>query len=153
MKKPIKNKINCNFLRIALAVVSVATFGSATASELVYQPQNPSFGGSPLNGPGLLNSALATNKHKAPDIRSDRYGIEKKSALDQLNETIERLVTHQLATAASLNILDRDGKFVPGSLETQNFIITVTDTGAGQVTVSTYDKATGGTTTVEVSQL
>lgn len=153
MKKPIKNKTKCVFLQVAMTVVSVAAFGSATASELVYYPQNPSFGGNPLYGPGLLNSALATNKHKDPDISSDRYGIEKKSALDQLNETIERVVTHQLATAASLNILDKDGKFVPGSLETQNFIITVTDVGAGQVSVSTYDKATGGVTTVEVNQL
>lgn len=153
MKKSIQNKSRYSFLQATFVAASMVAFSSAVASELVYQPQNPSFGGSPLNAPGLLNSALATNKHKPPDIDSDRYGFEEKTPLDQLNETIERLVVHQMATAAGLNILDRDGNFVPGSLETQNFIITVTDTGGGQLTVSTYDKASGGTTTVEVNNL
>lgn len=153
MKKTSQNKARNALLATAAIVVSSMAFNGATASELVYQPQNPSFGGNPLNGPGLLNSAITTNKHKAPDIDSDRYGIEELSPLDQLNETIERLVVHQLATAASLNILDKDGKFTPGSLETTNFIITVKDLGGGQVSVTTYDKATGGTTTVEVNNL
>lgn len=141
---------------IALMVFMVShglTIVPATASELVYHPFNPSFGGSPLNGPVLLNSAIATRKHKAPDIDSDRYGIEEQSPLDQLNETLERLIVTRLASAASFSILDTEGNFVPGELETQNFIITVADLGGGKLTVTTYDKATGGTTTVEVSQL
>lgn len=149
---------NQNKTRIAYALVAVIagtglTCGAATASELVYHPYNPSFGGSPLNGPVLMNSALVTRKHKAPDIESDRYGIESRSPLDQLNETLERLIVTRMASAASFAIMDNEGNFVPGTLETQNFIITVTDIGGGQLTVTTYDKATGGTTTVEVSQL
>lgn len=128
------------------------TPAQTTASELVYYPYNPSFGGSPLNGSVLLNSAIATRKHKAPDIDSDRFGIEEKSPLDQLNETLERLIVTRMASAASFAILDDQGNFVPGTLETANFIITVADIGGGQLTVTTYDKVTGGTTTVEVSQ-
>lgn len=141
----------------AACAVFIAGFAMApaqtTASELVYHPYNPSFGGNPLNGPVLLNSAIATRKHKAPDIDSDRYGIEERSPLDQLNETLERLIVTRMASAASFAILDDKGDFIPGSLETENFIITVTDIGGGQLTVTTYDKATGGTTTVEVNKL
>lgn len=124
-----------------------------TASELVYHPYNPSFGGSPLNGPVLLNSAIATRKHKAPDIDSDRFGIEEASPLDQLNETLERLIVGRMASAATTAILDEEGNFTPGTLETENFIITVVDAGGGMLTVTTFDKTTGGSTTVEVNQL
>ena len=38
-----------------------------SATELVYTPVNPSFGGSPLNGAWLLGSAQAQNDKKDPD--------------------------------------------------------------------------------------
>ena len=34
------------------------------ADQLVYEPVNPNFGGSPFNGSQLLNNALSQNKHK-----------------------------------------------------------------------------------------
>lgn len=153
MKGVRKKRLNSAAACVVFIAGSAMTPVQTTASELVYHPFNPSFGGSPLNGPVLLNSAIATRKHKAPDIDSDRFGIEERSPLDQLNETLERLIVSRMASAASFAILDGDGNFVPGSLETANFIITVTDIGGGRLTVTTYDKATGGTTTVEVSQL
>lgn len=148
-----QNKSKGAFMLAVMIAGSSLMAVQAQASELVYHPYNPSFGGSPLNGPVLLNSALTTRKHKAPDIDSDRFGIEERSPLDQLNETLERLIVTRMASAASFSILDVEGNFIPGELETQNFIITVAEAGPGQLTVTTYDKATGGTTTVEVSQL
>ena len=41
-------------------VFSTSTF----ASQLVYQPINPSFGGNPMNGSMLMSKAQAQNKHK-----------------------------------------------------------------------------------------
>lgn len=49
-------------MAVALALVS----GSAVASQLIYTPVNPSFGGNPLNGSYLLNKAQAENNHQAP---------------------------------------------------------------------------------------
>jgi curli production assembly/transport component CsgF len=44
----------------AIAVVSViAASSAATASEMVYHPVNPTFGGSSLNGTFLLSQAQA----------------------------------------------------------------------------------------------
>ncbi|MBU0583133.1 MAG: curli assembly protein CsgF [Alphaproteobacteria bacterium] len=46
--------------RLFLLLVSTTMLaGSAAASELVYQPTNPSFGGDPLNGNWLLSQATA----------------------------------------------------------------------------------------------
>src|SRR5690625_3172777 len=153
MKGVIKKRLKSAAACVAVIAGSAMAPAQTAASELVYHPYNPSFGGSPLNGSVLLNSAIATRKHMAPDIDSDRFVIEEQSPLDQLSETLERLIVSRMASAASFAILDGEGNFVPGTLETANFIITVTDIGGGQLTVTTYDKATGGTTTVEVNQL
>lgn len=153
MKGAYKNNAKGAVALATLIAISGITCIPAAASELVYHPYNPSFGGSPLNGSVLLNSALATRKHKAPDVDSDRFGIEEKSPLDQLNETLERLLVSRMASAASMSIMDENGNFKPGLLETQNFIITVTEMADGGMSITTFDKTTGATTTVEVNQL
>lgn len=38
--------------------------GSASAGNLIYEPVNPSFGGSPLNGNFLMENAAVQNQHK-----------------------------------------------------------------------------------------
>jgi curli production assembly/transport component CsgF len=41
------------------SLISLLGMGSTFASELVYHPVNPTFGGNPLNGPTLLSQAQA----------------------------------------------------------------------------------------------
>jgi curli production assembly/transport component CsgF len=130
---------------------SLALWGAAAcASELVYVPVNPNFGGAPSNGPGLLASASSTNKH-------GQSGLGGSSPLDQtplqqFNQTLERMMLSQLASAATSKLLGPDGKLVPGTFSTENFIITVTDLGGGLLRVTTTDKATGAVTSFEVGQ-
>lgn len=124
--------------------------GAACATELVYVPVNPNFGGSPSNGPGLLAVASATNKHGA----QSGFGSSglNQSPLAQFNQTLERMVLSQLATSATSKLLGPDGKLVPGSFSTENFVITVSDLGGGVLRVTTTDKASGAVTSFEVSQ-
>lgn len=49
-------------------LLAFAAFGfSANAQELVYQPNNPSFGGNPFNSAHLLGVANSQNGHEAPE--------------------------------------------------------------------------------------
>jgi curli production assembly/transport component CsgF len=123
--------------------------GAACASELVYVPVNPNFGGSPVNGPGLLSAASATNKHGQSGLGGSPLN---QTPLQQFNQTLERMVLSQLASAATSRLMGQDGKLAPGTFTTENFIITVTDLGGGLLRVTTTDKATGTVTTFEVSQ-
>lgn len=134
----------------SFALASSLVCVSVNATELVYFPLNPSFGGSPLNGQVLLNSALATNKHKAPD--EDDFRFEDQTPLDIFNETLERAVLGQLAAAATSRIISSDGRLVPGNLETENFYINIVSTGNGRISITTTDKLTGNTNTFEVMQ-
>lgn len=152
MKGAIVSKKKEHRLRTALLLASWAMVGQAAATELVYYPLNPSFGGSPLNGSVLLNSALATNKHTDPDIGQDEFGIEQKTPLQTFNETLERSVLTRLTAAASSKIIGSDGQFIPGLLETDNFTIAVADSGGGNLTITTTDKTTGASTSFQVSK-
>jgi len=135
------------------ALAALLASSPAGATEMVYYPLNPSFGGSPLNGPVLLNSAIATNTHKAPDIESDRLGIEQRSPLQNFRACLERSILTRLSSAAASKLFDAQGNFVPGTLQTENFVITIADMGGGLLSVTTEDKSTGNVTTFQVSSL
>lgn len=137
-------------LRAALMITAAALTGQAAASELIYFPRNPSFGGNPAYGHVLLNSALATKTHTDPGLDLGG-GLEEKTPLEQFNETLERQVVNRLTTAATSKIIGPNGQLIPGNLETDNFIINIADMGNGMLNVTTTDKLTGASTAFMVS--
>ena len=132
------------------ALLAAVLAGGAGATDIVYQPVNPAFGGYPANGQHLLATATATNNH----VGKDGLGrsLLDQSPLAQFNQTLERTVLSQLAAAATSKLTGSDGKLVPGTFSTQNFTISVTDLGGGMLRITTTDKATGAATTFEVAQ-
>ncbi len=121
----------------------------AHATDLVYQPNNPSFGGNPGNASGLMASAASTNKHTATSPTSS---LLNQTPLDQFNQTLERTVVGQLSSAASSRLIGADGKLTPGTLSTANFTINIIDLGGGALKVTTTDKVSGAATTFSVQQ-
>lgn len=132
-----------------LVLLAGAGIGVVHATELVYQPVNPSFGGSPLNGAALLNSAQAQNKTKDPDAS---LGRTQQSALQQFNDSLQRAVITSLTNAAMKGIVDSNGNLKEGITETSNFTVNITDVGNGMLRVVTTDKVTGDVTYFEVSK-
>jgi len=142
----------CNYKIAGAALCLFAGVTNTFATELVYVPVNPSFGGNPNNGIVLLNSANAINKHKDPSAISPA-GLGQKTALQSFNETLERAILGQLASAAAQKLGGGvTGGLAPGVVETGNFIIRITDLGGGTLQVTTTDKTTGSVTSFEVSQ-
>lgn len=138
--------------RWALLVAALAC-GMAGATELVYVPVNPNFGGSPLNGPGLLATAQATNTHKEAFSSSlGAGGLSGQSALQQFNEILQRSILSRIATATTSSIVGSDGKLIPGDVETTDFKIHIADMGGGLLQITTTDKSTGSSTSFQVSQ-
>lgn len=110
----------------------------ASATELVYTPVNPSFGGSPLNGAWLLGNAQAQNSKKDPDA-IDRSSLAGTSALDRFTSQLESRLLADL-----LNKMDDPNG---GSLITDDFIVNVVNLD-GNLTVEITDRLTG-----EVSEI
>lgn len=142
-------------LWLCLGIVAMGglLYKPAEATELIYYPLNPSFGGSPLNGPVLLNSAQAQNKHKDPDSSAGR-GISSaasRTPLEQFNETLERSILNRLASTAASAISGPGSGLQPGSVETGNFVIDIIDVGGGLLRITTTDKVTGASSSFEVA--
>ena len=134
-----------------VTLMLASAFGNTAASELVYLPINPSFGGNPVNGAILLNSAQATNKHTAPSSTPISGGFTKQTPLQQFNDMLERSILNQIASSAASKV-SGGGKLIPGTVETANFSITIADLGGGMLRVTTTDKATGVSTSFQVGE-
>jgi curli production assembly/transport component CsgF len=71
----------------AIIALGVAASAPAFASELVYHPVNPTFGGNPLNGSFLLSTAQAQGQGTKSGAQSpDLSGLT--NALSNLGSTI-----------------------------------------------------------------
>ncbi|HXF65959.1 MAG TPA: curli assembly protein CsgF [Burkholderiales bacterium] len=137
----------------ALMIGAAALLGMAAAgaTEIVYTPVNPSFGGNPLNGPVLLNNANAQNRFTDPALASALAGRTGLSPLDLFNQQLQSAILSRIANAVTGNIVDTSGNLKPGVFETSGFVITIVDLGGSLLQITTTDKTTGASTTFQVS--
>lgn len=114
-----------------------------SATELVYTPVNPSFGGSPLNGAWLLGNAQAQNDTKDPDA-IDRSSLGGTSALDRFTSQLQsRLLSDLLGDV-------RNGE--TGSITTNDFIVDIANDDIGNLVVKITDRLTGEISEIIVGQ-
>ncbi|MBM3113703.1 curli production assembly protein CsgF [Pseudomonas sp. P66] len=135
---------NNNTCRLASLVLLAALGSQASATELVYTPVNPAFGGNPLNGTWLLNNAQAQNDHEDPAIKSRASALAGTSALERFTSQLESRLLSQL--------LNNINNGTTGSLQTDAFIINVLD-DSGALTIQITDRATGEISEVLVNGL
>ena len=117
---------------------------TAQAGNMTFQFINPNFGGNPNNGAFLLSEANAQNSYKDPDAYDWGTGATATSALDNFTSAIQS----QLLGSLMGNI--STGK--PGHLVTKDFIVDITNTD-GQLMMNILDRATGKSSTIQVSGL
>jgi curli production assembly/transport component CsgF len=139
-------KLASRLLPIALAA------GTAQANPLVYTPVNPTFGGNPLNGPYLLNRADAQNRHTDPNAPAAVNPLSAQSQLDQFNSALQQAILSRISAAVSSSVVGSDGKLIPGTVQTQNFTISISDIGGGKLRIVTTDKLSGSSTSFEIDQ-
>lgn len=134
-----------------LSTIAVAGLFStaAAASQLQYQPVNPTFGGNPLNGTFLLNTANANNFDHLTNPATPNLLGQTQSTADQLRQALVSALISQASTLAVNAILGtgtgtalNSGTFVIGG-ETISFNrvggqinITLTDPDGSQTQVS-----------------
>lgn len=114
-----------------------------SATELVYTPVNPSFGGSPLNGAWLLGRAQAQNDKKDPDA-IDRSIYERPSDLERLTSQLESSLLSDLLRDAQAG--------ETGSLTTTDFFVRAYNGDAGLLIVEITDRVTGEVSEIIIGQ-
>ena len=130
--------------RIAACLLAAGLGGQALATELVYTPVNPSFGGNPINGTWLLNNAQAQNDYDDPDLKDRTSAFAGTSALERFSNQLESRLLGQL--------LDNISNGNTGSMATDAFLIDVID-DSGALSIKVTDRATGEISIIEVSGL
>ncbi|MGY2438496.1 curli assembly protein CsgF [Pseudomonas sp. SDO52101_S400] len=124
-------------------LIGLASAAAVQATELVYTPVNPSFGGNPLNGTWLLNNAQAQNDFDDPDLKK-RSTVAGTSALERFTSQLQSRLLGQL--------LDNISTGNTGSLSTDAFIVNVVD-DSGALTIEVTDRASGQVSEIQVNGL
>jgi len=118
---------------------------AAVATELVYQPINPSFGGNPLNGNFLLNKAQAQNKF------GNSSSFSRRDPLENFEETLTRRILSMLASQIVEEAFGGYGEELQGGhYEFGDYLIDIIPTEGEDIRVTITDMVTGSTTTVAV---
>lgn len=116
----------------------------AGATEMVYAPINPSFGGHPNNAPGLMSIAQAQNGFKAPIA----------TPLETFNLNLQRAIMSRLTSQAMIAIFGTDTTVVSKSYDTGAYTIAMNeDTTTNTLTITTTDKTSGAVASFEISTL
>ena len=130
------------------AVTVLGVVPQAQATEMVYTPVNPLFGGNPNNAAMLINSGNAQNRHKAPTAAA-------KTGLENFNDSIERAILSKLAGEVTSRMFPATGVLATGGeFDAGSFKVTVSapDPLSNVVTISTTDKLTGASTVLEINK-
>lgn len=141
--------INRSSVVVASLALMAGICSCVQASELAYVPNNPSFGGNPLNGPVLLNQAQAQNHYVE---KSSSSGASGQTALTQFNSMLQSAILSRVSSAVTSSIVGANGQLVPGTVETTDFRIAITNLQGGLLQIVTTDKNTGQTTQFQVNQ-
>ncbi|MCC5878377.1 MAG: curli production assembly protein CsgF [Idiomarina sp.] len=121
---------------IKTSCIVIGAFAStqAIATQLVYEPINPSFGGNPMNGSYLLQKAQSQNAHR-PDTN-------QRSFVQRFQEQLERNIINSLTRRIA------DGDLVEGIYDTGEYTVEVTGQADGSVLVYITNNATGEVTII-----
>ncbi|MBB1353681.1 MULTISPECIES: curli assembly protein CsgF [unclassified Pseudoalteromonas] len=119
--------------KIALIIITILSF-SASATEIIYTPINPSFGGNPLNANMLLSKAQAQNKHKAPVIEKG-YAEQFQDSLERtyLNRMVREITDMAFGEDIEDSLFDQDSIFMSGDYQIE-VITSTTDSITVKIT-------------------
>lgn len=119
--------------KIALTIITTLSF-SVSATEIIYTPINPSFGGNPLNANMLLSKAQAQNKHKAPVVEKG-YAEQFQDSLERtyLNRMVREITDMAFGENIEDSIFNQDSIFMSGDYQIE-VITSTTDTITVRIT-------------------
>lgn len=132
----------CFFLTFAMVFMLLVFGMTASASQLIWTPIFPSFGGSPFNGPWLMAQAEAQKPEKVQKYWWQRDPIE----------TFEQDLTRQMLSRLARKIIDNafgEEAMEPGHYQVGDYVIDITTDAAG-INVKIVDPITGNETTVVI---
>lgn len=131
-----------------ILIILILFSGCTFAQQLVYIPNNPSFGGSPLNGSWMFNEAQSQNGFTSGVTSSS---LLQNDPLAEFKDNLNRQILSQLSRNLVSSLFGENG-LEQGRYEIGDFIIDITP-GTDGITILINDLSTGGQTTIIVPYL
>ena len=134
------------------ATLALVGAGALQAQDLIYTPQNPSFGGNTFNYQWLLSSAQAQNGLTDPNAVSRSTSTRssgRRTTLDDFTESLNRQLLNSITRQLFDAQLGGGGALTPGSYSLGNFQVDVVE-GADGLVITILDIVNGGTTEIVV---
>jgi len=125
---------------VAVAAAIFAAFTSVTQADIIYQPVNPTFGGSPLNSSHLQYLAGSQKLHEEK--------TEEKRASEQFLDMLESRLYSALASEVTDAIFGDDA-LPSGTISFSDQQVTFVNTGT-EIQLVVTDYTTGQVTTIVV---
>jgi curli production assembly/transport component CsgF len=132
------NHTAANILCCAFFLIMVSAAG---ATEIIYAPINPTFGGNPNNTPGLMGTAQAQNSFTA----------EVQTPIETFNASLQRSILSRLASQSLNAIFGSGNQLKVGTYDTDVYTVQVIEDGLDSLTIITTDKITGETSSFAVT--
>lgn len=135
-------------IRRTLPVLGCAVLLSmpVSASELIYTPVNPTFGGNPANASGLQANAASQNNYKAPVVVKVPL-----TALEKFNNQLQSAILSRLKGETLDELFDGNGNLLKGGTVTfGNYRITIAEENGILVMKTSDITIPGSSTTINV---
>ncbi len=148
MKRDKMREIKRYIIVPILLLTIVLTPEMTVSGELIYSPQNPSFGGNSFNASGLLATAQAQNHYKEPQDPSPN-GSDLLSNFEQsLNRQVFSRLSREIISAAFGE--GGDAEFTAGTYHIGDYLIVIDPQDQDVISIVITDELSGNETTIEV---
>jgi len=150
MQRPdtMQNVVRC--ISVLFGLMALAALGptpTAVGQNLVYQPTNPAFGGSPANFQSLLQRAQQQNPTEGGQ---DDFGAFRDDPLQNFEQRLQRQIFDQLSREiVQQRFGDQIDLTQEGQFDLENFTVEVTP-GTQGISIRVFNKNTGETSTIEI---
>ena len=133
---------------IAVILLFMLIVGNKSfAQQFVYQPINPNFGGSYLNGSWMLAEAQAQNNKTAPSSSSSLNSFNN-NPLQNFQQSLDQQILSQLSQKIVTSAFG-EGSLTQGHYQLGNYIIDINPSTDG-LHVNIQDNSNGNQTTIVV---
>lgn len=130
---------------LSIAIFILGSAAAAMATEIIWQPINPSFaGGNPLNGAYLLGKAQAQDNNKDPEAAG-----QELSRLDDFRETLNRNILSLLSSRIVEKAFGESTELPNGTFRVGDFQVTINDQ-ITQFEVTVLDVPNNNTTVITI---
>jgi curli production assembly/transport component CsgF len=150
----INTRVNLRACALALSVFPtfLATSAPASASDIVYRPVDPSFGGNPMNSSHLLAVANAQNDYKPPVVSAPGGSVSAQTPaqaqaaqfLTQLQSRLISALAAQVTDAIFGNDPQNSGQVTFGT-QTVSF-----QRGLSDISITLTDSSNNSSTNISV---